>query len=87
MKLFPRGGRIFAVISRYDDLLTLEGCPLYEPGDTLALTIPFLFYDGIKDEQIAAMGQNAKLTAGVTELIVKLKSQGWHVFYISMSYE
>ena len=25
MKLFPNGDRIFEVISRYDDLLTLEG--------------------------------------------------------------
>jgi energy-converting hydrogenase A subunit R len=42
MKLFPRGGKIFEVISRSDDLLTLEGRPDYEPGDTLALITPFL---------------------------------------------
>jgi energy-converting hydrogenase A subunit R len=87
MKLFPRGGKIFEVISRYDDLLTLEGRPLYEPGDTLALIIPFLVYHGIKDEQISAMGHKAKLTPGATELIAKLKSQGWRVFCISTSYE
>jgi energy-converting hydrogenase A subunit R len=68
-------------------LLTLEGRPLYEPGDTLALIIPFLVCHGITDEQIAAMGHKAKLTPGATELIAKLKPQGWHVFCISTSYE
>src|SRR4030042_3435331 len=87
MKLFPRGGKIFEVISRYDDLLTLEGRPDYEPGDTLALIIPFLVYHGIPDEQITAMGQKAKLTAGATLLISKLESRGWYIFCISTSYE
>lgn len=49
MKLFPRGHKIFEVISRYDDLLTLECRPDHEPGDTLALIIPFLVYHGITD--------------------------------------
>jgi energy-converting hydrogenase A subunit R len=87
MKLFPRGGKIFEVISRYDDLLTLEGRPDYEPGDTLALIAPFLAYHGIEEEQIAAMGQKAGLTPGSTELISKLKSRGWYIFCISTSYE
>ena len=42
MKLFPNGDRIFEVISRYDDLLALEGKEDYEPGDTLSLIVPFL---------------------------------------------
>lgn len=87
MKLFPRGGKIFEVISRYDDLLTLESRPDYEPGDTLALITPFLAYHGIEEEQIAAMGQKAGLTPGATELISKLKSRGWYIFCISTSYE
>ncbi len=87
MKLFPHGGKIFEIISRYDDLLTLEGRPDYEPGDTLALITPFLAYHGIKEEQIAAMGQEAGLTPGAAELISKLKSEGWHIFCISTSYE
>jgi energy-converting hydrogenase A subunit R len=87
MKLFPRGGKIFEVISRYDDLLTLEGRLDYEPGDTLALITPFLAYHGIEEEQIAAMGQKAGLTPGATELIAKLKSRGWYIFCISTSYE
>jgi len=87
MKLFPHGGKIFEVISRYDDLLTLESRPDYEPGDTLALITPFLAYHGIEEEQIAAMGQKAGLTPGATELISKLKSRRWYIFCISTSYE
>lgn len=87
MKLFPGGGKIFEVISRYDDLLTLESRPDYEPGDTLALITPFLAYHRIEEEQIAAMGQKAGLTPGATELISKLKSRGWYIFCISTSYE
>jgi len=87
MKLFPLGDRIFEVISRYDDLLTLEGRPDYEPGDTLALIIPFLAYHGIGEEQIERMGRHARLTPGATHLISELDSRGWHVFCISTSYE
>jgi energy-converting hydrogenase A subunit R len=87
MKLFPRGGKIFEVISRYDDLLTLEGRLDYEPGDTLALIVPFLAYHGIKEEQITAMGQKVGLTPGAIELTSKLKSRGWYMFCITTSYE
>ncbi len=87
MKLFPHGDKVFEVISRYDDLLTLEGRQDYEPGDTLALIAPFLAYHGIKERDITTMGQEASLTSGAYELISKLKSLGWHVFCISTSYE
>ncbi len=87
MKLFPNGDRIFQVISRYDDLLTLEGRENYEPGDTLALIVPFLAYHGIKEEQIGIMGQRAALTPGASELVSKLKVHGWQVFCASTSYE
>jgi len=87
MKLFPNGDKIFEVISRYDDLLTLEGRENYEPGDTLALIVPFLAYHGIKEEQIGIMGQRAALTPGASELVSKLKVHGWQVFCASTSYE
>ena len=87
MKLFPSGDRIFEVISRYDDLLTLEGRENYEPGDTLALIVPFLAYHGIKEEQIDIMGQRAALTPGASELVSKLRIHGWQVFCASTSYE
>ncbi|MEA3253490.1 MAG: hypothetical protein U9Q17_00915, partial [Chloroflexota bacterium] len=77
----------FETISRYDDLLTLEGREDYEPGDTLALIVPFLAYHGIEERQIAAMGQETGLTPGALELISRLKSLGWQIFCISTSYE
>jgi energy-converting hydrogenase A subunit R len=49
MKLFPDGGQVFEVISRYDDLRALEGRDDYDPGDTLALIIPFLIHHGITE--------------------------------------
>ena len=87
MKLSPHGDRIFEVISRYDDLLTLEARPDYEPGDTLALITPFLAYHGINEKQITAMGREASLTPGAAELMSQLKSRGWQIFCISTSYE
>ncbi len=87
MKLFPNGDKIFQVISRYDDLLTLEGKENYEPGDTLALIVPFLAYHGIREEQIGIMGQRAALTPGASELVSKLRTHGWQVFCASTSYE
>jgi energy-converting hydrogenase A subunit R len=87
MKLFPNGDRIFEVISHYDDLLTLEGRPDYEPGDTLALIVPFLAYHGVKESHIADMARKAGLTPGASELISRLKSREWWIFCISTSYE
>ena len=87
MKLFPEGGRIFEVISRYDDLLTLEARLDYEPGDTLALIAPFLVYHGIKEDDIFALARKATLTAGAISLISRLSAQGWKIFCISTSYE
>jgi energy-converting hydrogenase A subunit R len=87
MKLFPNGGKVFEVISRYDDLLTLQGKPDYEPGDTLALIAPFLAYHRISETDISTMGQEAKLTSGASELISRLKFRSWQVFCISTSYQ
>jgi energy-converting hydrogenase A subunit R len=87
MKLFPGGDRVFEAISRYDDLLTLEGKADYEPGDTLSLIAPFLAHHGIRERQIATMGHEARLTTGAAELLSKLKERGWQVFCISTSYE
>ncbi len=87
MKLFPAGGKIFEIISRYDDLLTLEGRLDYEPGDTLALIVPFLACHQIKEQDIVALAEKASLTLGATELITQLTVDNWKVFCISTSYE
>jgi len=87
MKLFPQGGRIFEIISRYDDLLALEGREGYEPGDTLALIVPFLVHHGISEKDIGRLAEQATLVDGAPELVARLNSSGWQVFCISTSYE
>ncbi len=85
MKLFPNGGSVFEVISRYDDLLALEGREGYEPGDTLALIVPFLVCHGLSEKDIEELADSAFIVDGARELINSLKD--WHVFCISTSYE
>ena len=87
MKLFPNGDKIFEVISRYDDLLTLEEREGYEPGDTLALIVPFLILHNISEDNITTLALKAGLTGGADKLISWLQSKGWKVFCISTSYE
>ncbi len=87
MKLFPDGDRIFEVISRYDDLLTLEEKEDYEPGDTLALIVPFLVLHNISEDNIVSLARKASFTAGTAELISWLETKGWKVFCITTTYE
>jgi len=87
MKLFPDGEKIFEVLSRYDDLLTLAEKADYEPGDTLALIVPFLILHNISEDDITALAARASLTGGADRLISWLHSRGWQVFCISTSYE
>jgi energy-converting hydrogenase A subunit R len=87
MKLFPNGDKVFEVISRYDDLLTLEEREDYEPGDTLALIVPFLILHNISANNIAELAAKASLTGGADKLVSWLMSSGWKVFCISTSYE
>ncbi len=87
MKLIPNGDQIFEVISRYDDLLTMEGREDYEPGDTLALIVPFLVLHNISEADIAASATRATLNDGALELISSLKYSGWEVFCITTTYE
>ncbi len=87
MKLFPNGDKIFEVISRYDDLLTLEGREDYEPGDTLALIVPFLVLHNISEANITTLATKASLTGGAAKLISQLQYNGWKVFCITTSYE
>jgi energy-converting hydrogenase A subunit R len=51
---------IFEVISRYDDIIALEGRDDYEPGDTLALIVPFFLLHGITKEDIKNVSQNVQ---------------------------
>jgi len=86
MGLFENGHRLFEIISRYDDILTLERRADYEAGDTLKLILPFLFYYGITDEDIKKVSDTAKIVDGVVETIKQLQANDWDVYIISTSY-
>lgn len=87
MGLAERGYELFERLSRYDDILTLEQRPDYEPGDTLYLIIPFLIADGINEEDILKVSKKAGLTPGAKETIKTLKEKGFQIVIISTSYE
>jgi energy-converting hydrogenase A subunit R len=87
MKLFPNGDRVFEVISRYDDLLTLEEREDYEPGDTLALIVPFLILHNISEDNITTLATAASFTGGAAKLISWLEYSIWKVFCITTTYE
>lgn len=87
MGLIPDGHRLFEVISRYDDLLTLEGREDYEPGDTLRLIVPFLVRHGITAEDVRRVSNRTGLVPGAADLIARLRSEGWEVYVVSTSYE
>lgn len=86
MKLAPNGGRAFEALSRYDDLLTIEKRPGYEPGDTLSLIVPFLVYYDVSEAKITELTERASLVDGAPELVSALRREGWNVFCISTSY-
>lgn len=85
--LARNGSKIFEVISRYDDLLTLEARENYEPGDTLKLIVPFLVYHGIGEKEVREVSRRAKIVSGAKELVTFLKQRRWRVYIISTSYE
>jgi energy-converting hydrogenase A subunit R len=87
MKLFPNGGKVFEVISRYDDLLTLEERQDYEPGDALALILPFLVLHNISENDVSSLASNTSLTNGAEKLISWLQYNGWKIFCITTTYE
>jgi energy-converting hydrogenase A subunit R len=87
MGLIPNGHQIFELVSRYDDLLALEGKPGYEPGTTLALVAPFLVLHGLSGEDVKRVSAQASLVGGAGELIADLQREGWSVHIISTSYQ
>ncbi len=87
MRRIDDGDRIFEVISRYDDLLSLERKKGYEPGDTLALIAPFLIYHGICEDDMREVSEKATLVDGARELVAKLIDRGWWVGDITTCYE
>jgi len=87
MSLQERGRKVFEALSRYDDVIALQGRAGYEPGDTLKLIIPFLLRYGVREEDIAAVSRRARIVEGVKETVEWLRGEGEEVRVISTSYE
>ncbi|MCW3129089.1 MAG: HAD hydrolase family protein [Methanophagales archaeon] len=88
MKLIGKEGAIiFEVISKYDDIISLEGREGYEPGDTLALIVPFFLLHGITEDDIKRVSERAKIVEGAEYLFGKLQAENWDIYIISTSYE
>ncbi|MFH1774339.1 MAG: HAD family hydrolase [Methanobacteriota archaeon] len=87
LSLVENGRKIFEIISRYDDVLTLESRHNYEPGDTLKLIVPFLIYHNISEEDIKKVSHKARVVKGARGVISELRKEGWKVRIISTSYE
>lgn len=85
--IVKNGEKIFEVISRYDDILTLEDRENYEPGDTLKLIVPFLVYNKISECDINKVSKKAEIVSGVKEVVARLMFDGWNVYIISTSYQ
>ncbi len=87
MGLTEKGYEVFERLSRYDDILTLEERPDYEPGDTLYLILPFLIAEGTGKDEVLNVSKKASLTPGAQETIKTLKEKGYTIVIISTSYE
>lgn len=81
------GDQIFAVLSRYDDILTGQCRVGYEPGDTLALILPFLIAHGVSLEDIRRHAKTrASILTGAVETIRESLRSGREIRVITTSY-
>lgn len=85
-KYVKDGQKLFPVISRFDDLLTLANKEGYEPGDTLGLIIPFLIEAGLTENEISNVSAEAGLVQGIPEFFAELQEKGCRVWIISTGY-
>lgn len=77
---------LFPILSSWDDYLAEIGTEGYQPGDTLALVVPYFLAHDITDEDIAQEAKGAKVCLGVEEYIAGLQKDGWEVRIISTAY-
>jgi len=87
MGLVAGGHAVFRAISRYDDILALSGRPDYEPGDTLALIVPFLLRHRLGVADIERLAEAAPLVRGAGEVMERLTADGYQVCCITTTYE
>jgi energy-converting hydrogenase A subunit R len=83
----PRGGRLFAIVSRYDDLLSILKRPGHEVGSTLKLIIPFLKAYGLTDEEARRFSaRTLALMPDAKEAMQRVRRMA-PAFIVSTSYE
>jgi energy-converting hydrogenase A subunit R len=73
----------FEMLSLYDDELTLEGKPGYNPGDTLRLIAPIVSTQ-LSDKELRDISESATLTPGAKDLVSWIGEDD--VFVASTSY-
>ncbi len=76
--------QFFQMLSLYDDELTLEGKPGYNPGDTLRLIAPIVSTQ-LSDEELTEISEEAELTPGAKDLMTILDPD--NVYVASTSYQ
>jgi energy-converting hydrogenase A subunit R len=84
----PNGGKLFTVISKYDDVLAdVLKKPDYTAGSTLKLILPFLKACGVTDAQMEEFSaQNLILIANSRDTLQHVKGVA-SAFIVSTSYE
>jgi energy-converting hydrogenase A subunit R len=84
----PQGGRLFTLVSRYDDILAdIVKKPGYKAGDTLKLILPFLKAYGATNQKITEYSaKNVLLVAGAQQMLRFVK-EVMPSFIVSTSYE
>jgi energy-converting hydrogenase A subunit R len=84
----PNGDRLFALVSKYDDVLAdVVKRRGYSAGGTLKLILPFLKAYGVTDEQISDFSaQNLRLIAGSQHTLQHVQAIA-SAFIVSTSYE
>ncbi len=75
---------LFEMLSLYDDELTIENKPGYNPGDTLRLIAPIVSTQ-LTDEELIEISDEASLTPGAKDLIDSLDIN--NVYVASTSYQ
>ncbi|MFH1328399.1 MAG: hypothetical protein ABIH76_06120 [Candidatus Bathyarchaeota archaeon] len=87
-RFIPNGSSLFAMISKYDDVLAdIIKKPGYKPGDTLKLILPFLKAYGATDQGIKQYSlMHILLVPGARDLLQFVKG-AMPSYIISTSYE
>jgi len=84
----PNGDRLFAVISRYDDVLAdILKKPGYKAGDTLRLIIPFLKTYGATDRKMREFSAQSLVLIQCVKDTLQYTRNIAHTFIVSTSYE